>query len=147
MAGNDVIQDRLNVLRNEVAYLKGERDAARAFADYATNVRLKKAVERSLHVAIEACLDIGRRVISLAGFRYPESNQDVFQVLNEAQVVPHAQLPHLTQMARFRNLVVHDYARIDDTLVYEVLQHQLEDFDAFATAIVGWLDHGSRTDS
>ncbi|WP_448595363.1 HepT-like ribonuclease domain-containing protein [Thermoflexus hugenholtzii] len=34
-------------------------------------------------MAIEACLDIGRRLIAREGFRYPEDNADVFRVLAE----------------------------------------------------------------
>lgn len=104
------------------------------------DVRLKKAVERSLQVAIEACLDIGRRLIALEGFRYPEDNKDVFRVLYEEGVVPESLLPALVDMARFRNLIVHDYARIDDARVYGILKKRLEDFDAYARAVAAYLE-------
>jgi uncharacterized protein YutE (UPF0331/DUF86 family) len=42
-------------------------------------------------------------------------------------------------MARFRNLIVHDYARIDDAQVYAILVHRLGDFDAYARAVADWL--------
>ncbi|MGA9348269.1 MAG: HepT-like ribonuclease domain-containing protein [Anaerolineae bacterium] len=78
-------------------------------------------------MAIEACLDIGRRLIALEGFRYPEDNRDVFQVLREEGVVSQELLPSLVDMARFRNLVVHDYAKIDDAKVYAILKNRLGD--------------------
>lgn len=40
--------ERLILLRNEVDYLKTERDSLRSFQQYMENVRLKRAVERSL---------------------------------------------------------------------------------------------------
>ena len=43
-------------------------------------------------------------------------------------------------MARFRNLIVHDYARIDDRIVYAVLKERLTVFDKYAQAIVEYLD-------
>lgn len=43
-------------------------------------------------------------------------------------------------MARFRNLIVHDYARIDDARVYAILKKRLGDFDAFARAIQAYLE-------
>lgn len=49
-------------------------------------------------------------------------------------------LPVLLDMARFRNLIVHGYARIDDALVYGILQKQLNDFDAFARAVQACLE-------
>lgn len=137
---DDVIVERLAYLRNELSYLKQERDRVRSFRQYVEDVRLKKAVERSLQVAVEACLDIGRRLIALEGFRYPEDNKDVFQVLYEAGVVPGNLLPALVDMVRFRNLIVHDYARVDDAKVYGILKKRLTDFDAYARAIVAYLE-------
>lgn len=137
---DEVIVERLTYLRNEVAYLKGERERVRSFRQYMENIRLKRAVERSLQVAVEACLDIGRRLIALEGFRYPEDNKDVFQVLYEEGVVPESLLPSLIEMARFCNLIVHDYAQIDDARVYGILKKRLEDFDAYARAVAAYLE-------
>ena len=144
MGADDVVLERLRYLRGEVDYLKGERDRVRSFQQYVEDIRLKKAVERSLQVAIEACLDIGRRLIALEGFRYPESNRDVFQVLGEEGVVPQELLPSLLDMARFRNLIVHDYARIDDAKVYGILKKKTGDFDKYAKAIVAYLGRQER---
>lgn len=142
MDADDVVLERLKLLRNEVDYLRVEKEALRSFREYAGNTRLRKAVERSLHIAVEACLDIGRRLIALEGFRYPENNQDIFRVLVEEGVVSADLLPTLREMARFRNLIVHDYARIDDARVYGILEKRLGDFDAFAEAVRMYLEEG-----
>ncbi|MCS7178998.1 MAG: DUF86 domain-containing protein [Anaerolineae bacterium] len=137
---DDVIVERLMYLRNELAYLNQERDRVRSFRQYVGDVRLEKAVERSLQVAIEACLDIGRRLIALEGFRYPEDNKDVFRILCEEGVVPEGLLPSRIDMARFRNLIVHDYPRIDDARVYGMLKKRLDDFDAYTRTVVAYLE-------
>lgn len=140
MDADEIVLERLTLLRDEVNYLKRERDGTRTFQVYLDNVRLKKAVERSLQVAVEICLDIGRRLIAIEGFRYPEDNRDVFRVLAEERVVSRDLLPNLLEMAGFRNLIVHDYARIDDAKVYGILKKRLGDFDAFAEAIRVYLE-------
>lgn len=43
-------------------------------------------------------------------------------------------------MVRFRNLIVHDYARVDDAKVYGILKKRLTDFDAYARAVVAYLE-------
>jgi len=134
------VLERLRFLRSEVDYLKGERNSVHSFQEYEGHIRLKKAVERSLQVAIETCLDIGRRLIALEGFCYPEDNRDVFQVLGEEGVVPQELLPSLANMARFRNLVVHDYAKIDGAQVYAILKKRLGDFDEYAKAVMAYLE-------
>lgn len=139
MNGDEIVRERLQYLRNEVQYLKREGAAVPSFESYVNDVRLRRAVERSLQVAVEACLDIARRIIAIEGFRYPENNQDTFRVLVEEKIVPARLLDTLQEMARFRNLIVHDYARIDDARVYGILKQRLGDFDAYARAIANYL--------
>ena len=137
---DEVLRDRLILLRNEVAYLKRERDQLQSFEAYRDDPRLRRAIERAIQVAIELCLDIARRLISLKALRYPADNQDAFRVLVEEGIVLPDLLPSLLDMARFRNLIVHDYARIDDAKVYVILQKRLGDFDAYAAAITAYLE-------
>jgi uncharacterized protein YutE (UPF0331/DUF86 family) len=88
---------------------------------------------------VEACLDIGQHIIAQEGFRTPTNNKDVFQVLYEEEIVPDDLLSTLRAMARFRNLIVHDYMRIDNTAVFGILKNRLDDFEAFTQAIVTYL--------
>jgi uncharacterized protein YutE (UPF0331/DUF86 family) len=132
---DSVLLERLQFLRNETRYLKSEREHASSFHEYSDNTRLRKAVERSLHLAVETCIDIGRRLIVANNFRNPENNSDVFQVLAEDGIISNQALPSFLDMARFRNPIVHDYARIDDALVYRILTTRLGDFDAYAHSI------------
>jgi len=106
---------------------------------YLENKLIRRAVERTLHLAVQICLDIGQHLIGQQGFRLPEDNKDVFVVLGEEGVIPADLLPRLVAMAQFRNLIVHDYARIDNQVVFGILKRRLGDLDAFAQAIVRYL--------
>ena len=110
------------------------------FATDSENMLIRRTVERTLHLAVEAALDIGQHIIAQEGFRRPADNQDVFVVLTEEEIVPPDLLPRLIAMAKFRNLIVHDYARIDDNVVFSILKRRLGDFEAYARAIVTYLD-------
>ena len=137
---DDIIASQLKLLAEYVDELQDYRERATSFRVYLNNKMLRRAVERTLQVAAEACLDIGRRLIALEGFRYPEGNRDVFQVLGEEGVVPQELLFALLDLARFRNLIVHDYAKIDDAKVYAILKKRLSDLDEYARAIVAYLE-------
>lgn len=139
-AVDDVIVSRLKLLAEYVDELIQYRQQTASFRAYLDNKMLRRAVERCLQVSVEICLDIGRRIIALEGFRYPDDNQSVFAILKEEGVVPPELLPALLEMARFRNLVVHDYARIYDAKVYEILKTRLGDLDAFAKAVQAYLE-------
>ncbi len=85
---DDVVLERLLFVRNEGDYRRGERDQVHSLSEYQEKPRPRKAVERSLHVAVEACLHIGRRIIAPEGCRYPTEKQDAFRVLGEEGIVP-----------------------------------------------------------
>jgi uncharacterized protein YutE (UPF0331/DUF86 family) len=135
-----VLTQRLRLLAECLNELEAFRREAANFSVYRDDVKLRRAVERSLQVAAEISLDIGRRIIAIEGFRYAEDNQDVFRVLAAEQVISQQLLDSLLNIARFRNLLVHDYAKIDDMIVYDVLTKRLGDFDAFADAIRVYLE-------
>lgn len=140
MDADEIIMERLRVVREEIAYLKEERERIGSLERYMQNKRLRRAVERSLQVAIEACLDIGRRLIATENLRYAEENREVFQVLEEADIIPEQMLETMHAMAGFRNIIVHDYADVNDAAVYGIVTKRLGDFDAYAELIVRHLE-------
>lgn len=142
MAGVDeVISSRLKLLNQYVDELRSMQWVS--FKEYQDNKLIRKFVERTFQTAIEACLDIGSHLISSEGFRYPEDNKDIFQVLHEEGIISGNLLPQLIGMAGFRNVLVHNYADLDDAAVYGALKKRLGDFDEFARAIVAYLERES----
>ena len=59
--------------------------------------------------------------------------------LRDAGLVDAALTERLTAMARFRNLLVHMYARVDPARLHEILSAHLQDLRAFARAVAGLL--------
>lgn len=80
-------------------------------------------------MAIEAAVDIAQHLIARNDLRLPEDYADVFRVLSEAGVLPQEFLPTLTQMARFRNRLVHLYWDVDDAFIYDTLRSRIGDLD------------------
>lgn len=136
--GDEVLHARLSLLNEYVSDLRGLQDVN--FQTYEENKLIRRTVERTLHLAVEACLDIGQHIIAIEGLRIPNDNQDVFTVLHEAGIVSAELLSTLLMMARFRNLIVHSYARIDNAAVFGILKRRLHDFDRFAQAILNYLE-------
>ena len=49
---------------------------------FSTDKVIRRYVERTLHMAVEACLDITNHIISYEGYREPRDNKDSFEILN-----------------------------------------------------------------
>lgn len=112
-----------------------EEVQAVAWDEFLANKVLRRYVERTLQLAVESCLDIGSHIISSERLREPEDNKDVFKVLVEAGFLPADILETLQRMAGFRNVLIHEYTRIDPEVVFGVLKRRLGDLRRFAVEI------------
>ncbi len=135
---NGVILERIQRL---VSYINELRELQNevTFAVYQQDKFKRKFIERTLHTALEACLDIGNRLISVAALRQPEDNRDVFRALAEAGLLPTERLETFLRMASFRNILVHEYTKLDDAAVYGIFQRRLDDLAAFAEAAARYI--------
>jgi uncharacterized protein YutE (UPF0331/DUF86 family) len=103
--------------------------------EYLADKKTQRYVERTLHLAIECCLDIGNHLIADHNWREPLNNKDVFTVLEENGVIPSALLPDLSKMAQLRNILVHDYAKVDPDIIYSILKNNVTDLQKFIKEI------------
>jgi uncharacterized protein YutE (UPF0331/DUF86 family) len=88
-----------------------------------------------LLVAIEAALSLCFHVSAKRLKKIPEEYAGCFTNLQEAGLVSEELADRLRQMARFRNLLIHVYWKIDYGQMYELLQTRLDDLRAFRTAM------------
>ena len=86
-------------------------------------------------MAIEACIDISNHIISYDGFREPISNKDTFQVLTEVNIISVNLSEKLQKMAQFRNIIVHDYVKIQPEIVFSIVQKNVVDIIDFVKII------------
>ncbi|NJN94391.1 MAG: DUF86 domain-containing protein [Anaerolineales bacterium] len=102
-----------------------------------------ESTKHLLQVSIECCLDLAHHLAADEGYRTPQDSYDAFAVLNEEGILPDSFMPTLRQMVSFRNRVVHIYWDVDDSLLYDILQQNLGDFEVFVKYILSFID--SRT--
>ncbi len=46
----------------------------------------------------------------------------------------------MVKIARFRNIIVHDYARIEPEIIIGILKKDVGDFKKFANEIIKYMD-------
>ena len=135
--------DKTLILRKLSAldeYLDQIREYANIMLEaYAGDWKIQRIVERTLQMMIETCLDISGHIISDEKFRVPETYADMFRILVENRILSTSRLDAFEKMARFRNIVVHDYERIDSEIVIGILRNNLEDFENFTASIIKYL--------
>jgi uncharacterized protein YutE (UPF0331/DUF86 family) len=107
--------------------------------DYADDWKIQRIVERTLQMMIETCLDISSHIISDEKLRVPETYADMFRILVQNSILEEPHLEAFEKMAKFRNIVVHDYEKINPEIVVAILRNNLQDFKGFQTSIIMYL--------
>jgi uncharacterized protein YutE (UPF0331/DUF86 family) len=86
----------------------------------------RNMVLHALLVSIQASIDIANHLVAASSTsRRPETYRESFMILCDEGVVPEDLAIRLSDLAGFRNVLIHLYRRLDLDEVYEVLQNDL----------------------
>lgn len=136
---NDRILEKIaemeNYLRELEEYLPEQEQ------DYLNNGLRKRACERAFQLASENLLDICNLIISEKGFGIPSESKDSIRKLAENRVLPASLSTRLEELVGFRNLLVHQYGRVDDSRSYSFLNMELKDFYEFIEIIDRYIEN------
>lgn len=130
---NDSLNTKLDSLETYLTELREIQPAN--FDAYEQDKMLRRYAERMLHMAVDACIQIGVDVLTAEGLRAPENYHDVFIVLGEHNILSNILVNSMTMMVELRNLLVYEYDVIDHMMVYSVLKKRLDDLAEFVRAI------------
>lgn len=98
-------------------------------------VEKRRSTERLLQLAIQTVIDICNIVVSGLDLGLPSEENDLFDKLADEGVISEDTKNNLYEMRGFRNILVHEYATVDNQLVFETAQESTEDFRKFASEI------------
>lgn len=99
---------------------------------------LKDIIERNLEIAVQACIDICNRIISVEELEKPKDYFEAILRLGENNILPYEFAQKISPIAGFRNILIHEYIDINWDEVYKNLQN-IEDFYRFMSYINQWL--------
>lgn len=112
--------------------------APRTFAEY-QGVEKRRACERLLQLSVEVVIDICSLLVTSLRLGLPAEEDDLIYKLTQGHVLSREMGAKIREMKAFRNVLVHEYARIDDRLVYEALTSRVNDFAAFKQEVLACL--------
>ncbi len=129
----DRIAVRLDDLRGYLAELRPI--APDTLEGYRSNPEKRRACERLLQICIESVLDVCALLVT--GFRLgvPGEEDDILRKIAEAGILPDDVVTSMRTMRAFRNLLVHEYGRVNDEIVFRVVRENLGDFDRFGQEV------------
>lgn len=91
----------------------------------------RNMVLHAMLVSIQSSIDIATEIIAMKGLRRPASYRDTFGILAEEGILSLDLARPLSDLAGFRNVLVHIYWDLNLVQVYGILQRDLPQLQEF----------------
>ena len=89
----------------------------------------------NLQMAIQNCIDIAAHIISEEGFGVAGSTNEMFYLLEENGYLAAETAEKMVKAVGFRNLIVHEYEKIELRHVFEISKKDIKDLNEYLVLI------------
>ena len=98
-------------------------------------IRFTEAVLYYLYLMADSCIALAEIIIREKGLRSPQSYHEAFDILGEHELLDPNFAFEFARIAGFRNLLAHDYERIDPAVLCGQVVAKLGDIDLYVKQI------------
>lgn len=138
----DIIIKRLNGIQTE---LEAMRELAKLSIEQFQQEKGFELGQYHLHRALEGVFNIGAHILSRIPGAQATKYREIAEKLGAHRIVDREFAnTKLSEMADYRNRLVHFYAEINQEEIYKILQNDLGDFDIFLAAVKKVLEHPEK---
>lgn len=92
------------------------------------------AIAMNLQRACELAIDIANHLIKTKKLGLPQDSRESFTLLQRAGLISVERMNTLQAMVGFRNILVHEYKKLDLHIMVEVIEHRMRELLDFANA-------------
>jgi len=120
-------ENRINDKIQEIEKYLEELDSVlpSSFEQYKRDFKIKAICERYFEKIIEAVIDLVFIVIREKNFKIPEEDKESFDILLKEKIIPKELAEKLKDAKGMRNIIAHEYGKINDELVFESITEEL----------------------
>jgi uncharacterized protein YutE (UPF0331/DUF86 family) len=123
----EIYSRKFDLIQDCIKKLTAIKEDNPTFDKYRNAWKEKDSAERNIQKTVEALIDIGKILVAEKKLREPSNNREVFIILEENKIFPSEYISLIDKMIGMRNVIVHSYDRIDDAIIYKVLEKNLSD--------------------
>jgi len=133
------IFEKIQKLEEYFSYLKQVRKEIKSEKAFLDDFHFYGLTERYLQLSCQAIIDTLNLVIIEEGIEKPESGQEIVSFLFNKGIISENLFSRLEGIVGFRNILVHEYGKIDHKRIYQYLMGRLEDIEVFRNEILNLI--------
>lgn len=94
------------------------------------------AIAINIQRACEQSIDLANYIIKKEKLGLPKATRESFSLLADNNIIEPALASNMQKMVSFRNILVHEYKKLDISLMKDVIENHLDDIINFTTIIL-----------
>lgn len=133
---NDIVLNKIQSIQRCIARARAEFNADPD--GFAMNFTRQDAAVMNVLRACEQSIDLANHLIKTHKMGIPTSSSESFTLLAEQNIIDNELRHKLINMVHFRNMIVHQYQKMDIAIVQAVIKTGLDDLIQLGDAIMAW---------
>ena len=129
MSNLTVIENKISSIQKYLKILERYKNYSRE--ELENNIDIRGAAERYLYLVSQAAIDLAEAVIAYKNSENRAPWPNLLISLKKKKIISDELVKKMIGMVGFRNIVAHDYEKINYDLVYRILHQDIEDIRKF----------------
>lgn|SRR3989338_7389553 len=99
--------------------------------EYKNNWKTRAICERLCEKIAEACVDLAFLIFKKEldkdkNIRVAKDDSEVFEIIRDKNIISPELCKKLIHLKGMRNIIAHEYGKVDDEIVFEIISNELE---------------------
>ncbi len=133
MVDKNILLSKIAAVQKHVDRVKTKRSVQEH--EFLQDLDRQESILFNLQMAIQNCIDMAAHVVSERNLGLPGSTNEIFYLLEDQGYIHQDLTERMVKAAGFRNLLVHEYGKIDLKVVFKVSHEDVEDLEEFARVL------------
>ena len=133
MVDHDLVLAKAGLIQRHLRRIKGKGEVD--LEAFLSDLDRQEVISFNLHLAIENCTDLAAHIISEEGLGVPGSASEMFYLLEDNGYITSQLTEKMIKAVGLRNLIVHEYDKIDLTRLFEIVHKDTKDINGFIVSI------------
>ncbi|KPK18308.1 MAG: hypothetical protein AMK69_24995 [Nitrospira bacterium SG8_3] len=133
MIDKNLIMAKAGKVDGHLRRIKAKRSVK--LKEFLGDLDIQESILFNLQMAVQNCIDIAAHIISDDELGVAGSTSEMFYMLQENGYLTPELTEKMVAAVGFRNLVTHEYGKIDLTKVYQIAHKDVDDLEEYLGAI------------
>ncbi len=137
MPNKELLRRKINKIENYIKEI--EPLLVLTSNEIVSDILKLRTVERNFQLIVDTMLDINTHIISSENLKTPETLQETFLILGDGGVLPVDFVKKIAPVVGLRNIVVHEYEKVDNEKMMQDLKDGISQFGEYLISIDNFL--------